>query len=147
MSLSVEVKTSGQAIVLPASDGAHTISVAVEFKRRARRTVVTLPGGEAAQPRPWDATPSPMQVALARGHRWVRMLEAGEAKQLLDIAKREKLDNSYVSRMVNLTLLAPDIIEAILDETLPATTKLFDLAVDPPMDWNEQRRRAGLPSR
>lgn len=147
MTQPIELKPTGKASVTAASDGAHTISVPVQFKRRARRTVVTLPGGEATQPRPWDATPSPMQLALARGHRWVRMLETGEARQLLDIAKREKLDNSYVSRMVNLTLLAPDIIEAVLNETLPPETTLFDLAVDPPLDWNEQRRRAGLVAR
>jgi hypothetical protein len=59
-------------------------------------------------------------------------------------AKREKLDNSYVSRMVILTLQAPDVVEAIFNETLSPQTTLFDLAVDPPMDWGEQRRRVGL---
>ena len=43
--------------------------------------------------------------------------------------------------MVNLTMLAPDIQAAILDETLPDTVSLFDLAVDMPLSWEEQRRR------
>ena len=45
---------------------------------------------------------------------------------------REGIDNSYVSRMVNLTTLAPDIVAAILDDAWPNHITLFDLAVDPP---------------
>lgn len=45
--------------------------------------------------------------------------------------------------MVNLTVLAPDIVEAILEDKLPPDTKLFDLAVDPPTLWDDQRRRIG----
>jgi len=68
---------------------------------------VTLPDGGRMQPRPWDNTPTPFQLALARGHRWLGMLESGEAKLLKEIAMREGVDDSYVSRMVNLTMLAP----------------------------------------
>lgn len=45
---------------------------------------------------------------------------------------------------VNLTVLALDIVEAILEDKLPPDTKLFDLAVDPPALWDDQRRRIGL---
>jgi hypothetical protein len=48
---------------------------------------------------------------------------------------------SYVTRMVNLTALAPDIVATILDETLPEDVSLFDLAVDPPESWEEQGHR------
>ncbi len=54
---------------------------------------------------------------------------------------REGIDNSYVSRMVNLTTLAPDIVAAILDDELPNDITLFDLAVDPPALWEGQRER------
>lgn len=94
--------------------------------------------------RPWGVTPTPLQLALARGHRWLAMLESGEAKSLKEIATREGVDNSYVSRMVNLTTLAPDIVAAILDDTLPNHVTLFDLAVDPPALWDEQRARIGF---
>ena len=53
---------------------------------------------------------------------------------------REGVDNSYVSRMINLTCLAPDIVAAILDDTLPDHVTLFDLAVDPPRLWEAQRK-------
>lgn len=58
-----------------------------------------------------------------------------------EIAAKEGIDNSYVSRMVNLTTLAPDIVAAILDDKLPNHITLFDLAVDPPALWDEQRIR------
>jgi hypothetical protein len=77
-------------------------------------------------------------LALGRAHRWLALLEAGEVKSLRQIARREGVDSSYVSRMVNLTTLAPDIVAAILDETLPPEATLFDLAVDPPALWKEQ---------
>ena len=57
------------------------------------------------------------------------------------IAAREGIDNSYVSRMVNLTTLAPDIVAAILDDAMPNHVTLFDLAVDPPALWEDQRAR------
>jgi hypothetical protein len=85
-----------------------------------------------------------LQLALARGHRWLAMLESGKAKSLKEIAARESVDNSYVSRMVNLTTLAPEIVAAILDDTLPENIILFDLAVDPPVLWEEQMKRVGL---
>ena len=64
-------------------------------------------------------------------------------KNLTEIGTLEDFDNSYVSRMVNLTTLAPNIVEAILDDTLPDHLTLFDIAVDPPALWKEQRRRVG----
>ena len=67
------------------------------------------------------------------------MLESGDAKSLREIAALEGVDNSYVSRMVNLTTLAPDIVDAILVNELPDHLTLFDLAVDPPALWDEQR--------
>ena len=105
---------------------------------------MTLPNGQSGQPgkllRPWDVAATPLQLALARGHRWLAMLESGKVKNLTEIAALEGVDNSYVSRMVNLTTLAPDIVAAILDESLPDHVTLFDLASETPLLWDEQRR-------
>lgn len=131
------------------SNRRHLINCARSCVRRicsatCCRKLVTLPNGETAPVRPWDVAPTSIQLALARGHRWLAMLESGEAKSLKEIATREGIDNSYVSRMVNLTTLAPDIVAAILDDVLPNHITLFDLAVDPPALWDEQRIRVGL---
>ncbi len=104
---------------------------------------MTLPRGAE---RPRDGDPTPLQLEFARAHRWLgAMLELGAVKSLREIARKEGVDSSYVCRMVNLTTLAPDIVAAILDETLPPELTLFDLAVDPPALWEGQRRRMGMP--
>ncbi len=73
-----------------------------------------------------------MPLALARRLRWLAMLASGKAGTLREIADKEGVDNSYVSRMINLTCMAPDIVAAVLDDTLPDDVTLFELAVDPP---------------
>jgi hypothetical protein len=140
----IRIHKTGAADASAYSDGRLTLSVPIQIKRRSGRKLVTLPNGETAKARPWDTAATPMQLALARGHRWLAMLESGKAKSLRDIAAREGLDNSYVSRMVNLTTLAPDIVVAILDDELPNDITLFDLAVDPPALWEDQRKRVGF---
>lgn len=142
----IRIQKTGEPDVIEASDGRLTLSIPIQIKRRSGRKLVTLPNGDTAKPRPWDTAATPLQLALARGHRWLAMLESGEAKSLKEIATAEGIDNSYVSRMVNLTTLAPDIVAAILDDTMPNHVTLFDLAVDPPALWEEQRTRINAPN-
>jgi len=81
-------------------------------------------------------------VALTGGHRGRPLLESGEASSMKEIARHEGVDDSYVSHMVNLTTLVPDIVAAILDETLPPEVTLFELAAGTPVLWGEQWGRA-----
>jgi hypothetical protein len=136
------VARTGHAEVITASDGSLTVTVPIRIKRRGLRKAVTLPDGDA-EPRPWDTTPTPVQLTLARGHRWLAMLESGEVKSMKEIARREGVDDSYVSRMVNLTTLAQDIVAAILDESLPPEVTLFELAAGTPVVSGEQWGRVG----
>ena len=140
----VRIHKTGAPEVIQSSDGRLTLTVPIQFKRRGGRKQVTLPSGEPDKPRPWDTAATALQLALARGHRWLAMLESGAAKSMREIAAREGVDNSYVSRMVNLSTLAPDIVDDILQNTLPDHLTLFDLAVYPPALWEEQRRRVGM---
>jgi len=137
----VRIHKTGEPEIIQSSDGRLTLSVPIQFKRRAGRKQVTLPNGQPGLPRPWDTAATSLQLALARGYKWLAMLESGEVSTLTEIAKKEGIDNSYVSRMVNLTTLAPDIINAILLNQLPDHLTLFDLAVDPPSLWEDQRKR------
>jgi len=132
------IDRTGQPGAIAASDGSLTVTVPIRIKRRGLRKAVTLPDGDSLHHRPWDLSPTPLQLALARGHRWLAMLESGEVGSMKEIARRERVDDSYVSRMVNLTTLAPDIVTAILDETLPPEVTLFGLAAGTALMWEEQ---------
>ena len=135
----IRIDQNGAADLIAASNGSLTVSLPIKLIRRGKCMAVTLPDGTTVQPRPWDDTPTPIQQALARGHRWLEMLQSGQAQSLTEVAELEGMDRAYVSRMVNLTTLAPDIVAAILDETLPDHVTLFDLASGTPLLWDEQR--------
>jgi hypothetical protein len=133
----IEIKSSGQLETYESSDGVLSIRVPIKISRRGGRKLVKRPSGELIG-RPWDQKSTVLQLALARGHRWLRMFESGKFCSLKEIAKLEGIDASYVSRMINLTALAPEIVEAILDDDVPDNLTLFDLAVDTPKLWREQ---------
>lgn len=135
----IRIDQNGAADLIAASNGSLTVSLPIKLVRRGKCMAVTLPDGTTIQPRPWDDTPTPIQQALARGHRWLEMLQSGKAQSLTEVAELEGMDRAYVSRMVNLTTLAPDIVAAILDETLPDHVTLFDLASGTPLLWDDQR--------
>ena len=78
------------------------------------------------------------------GHRRLARLECGEATAITELAAREKIDNSYMCRLLNLTTLAPDIVAAILDDTLPQHVTVHELAISPTVLWEEQRSRMGI---
>ena len=129
---------AGQASEVVASDGSVVLNVPITLRQRSGRRVVAGggPRGESGERTRTGATP--LQLALARGHRWLRMIEAGEVSSLREIAQRDGADHSYVAKHLNLTLLAPDIVAAILDETLPEGVQLLSLAINPPMLWEDQ---------
>ena len=92
-----------------------TVRIPMTFKRHGGRKVIIAPdGGDAwapAKPRP-DET---LIRALARAHRWKRMLEEGKYRSAGELAEAEGVTRSFVNRLLRLTLLAPDIVETILD--------------------------------
>jgi len=111
------------------------------FKRRGGRKEIIVPqeyaGNTPTKPQSQDA----MVVAIVRGHIWRDLLESGKVKTIAEIARANKVDGSYVSRMIDLTLLAPDIIEAILDGHEPPGISLARLTgMRIPPTWDEQPR-------
>jgi hypothetical protein len=82
-------------------------------KQRGGRKLVLMPAGMA--PRGASPADTTLVIALARAFRWRRMLEVGRYATIDELAAAEKINASYVSRILRLTLLAPDIVEAILD--------------------------------
>jgi hypothetical protein len=90
-----------------------TITVHVPFSlvKRGGRKEMVLPV-DRSTPRQTDDT---LVKALARAFRWKRMLDTGEFSTIADLAQRERIASSYMTRVLQLTLLAPDVVEAILD--------------------------------
>jgi len=87
---------------------------------------------------------NPMIAAIVKAYQWKEEMESGKVKALTAIAKRENITLAYVSRIYRLTLLAPDIIEAILAGTQPKTLKLHKLLKPFSLLWTEQRDRFGF---
>ena len=116
-----------------------TVRVPLKLKRHGGRKLVIVPDGGGLPERPSTRPDDTLLKALARAHRWKRMLESGLVRSMNELAEAEKINPSYLTRIYRLTLLAPDIVEAILDGRQPRTLQLADLMDDVPMEWERQR--------
>lgn len=114
----------------------ETVTLHVPFRvvKRSGRKEMQMPEG-AAQPRRTDSV---LVKALARAFRWKRMLESGEFATIAELAEREGIAPSYMTRVLRLTLLAPDIVEAILDGTQGPEVTLARLQDPFPLVWEAQ---------
>ena len=88
---------------------------------------------------------SALVKAVVRAHRWRQLIESGKYASSAELAKAEKVNDSYLSRILRLTLLAPDIIEAILTGRQPSTLQLDELLKPLPAAWDQQRARLCVP--
>lgn len=119
------------------TDAAQTLTVVIPLRVKSR-------GGRKAMVTP-GVLPMPARVditlvkAVARAFRWRRMLESGRFATVKELAAAEKLNSSYMSRVLRLTLLAPDIVEAILDGRQPEGMTLPALVKPISEDWRRQR--------
>jgi hypothetical protein len=114
-----------------------TVSIRVTFRQRGGRKQILAPLGAA----PWSPAPridTALVKALVRAHRWRQMLENGEYNSSAELAKAERMNESYFGRILRLTLIAPDITEAILAGQQPSTLQLDDLLKPLPPAWERQ---------
>jgi hypothetical protein len=117
-----------------------TVRVPMTFRKRGGQKQVIAPDGQT-----W--TPSRQRIdttlvkALARAFRWRKMLETGVVATVTEIAAKERINPSYVSRVLRLTLLEPEIVEAILDGRQPAEVTLPKLMKGVLVEWREHGRR------
>jgi hypothetical protein len=115
-----------------------TVFVAMAWRWRGGRKVIVAPPGcdDWAPPPKFDRA---LVKALARAHRWQRLLERGEYGTLAELAAAERISRSYVCRVLRLTLLAPDIVERILDGR--STAGLAQFLRPFSVEWERQRER------
>ncbi len=115
-----------------------TVTVPFTIRKRGGRILVMTPDGSTAAPIPRARVDSALLKALARGFRWRRLLETGDFATIEEIAEAENINPSYISRVLRMTLLAPEIVEAILAGTQPAGLTRAKVMKPFPMEWQHQ---------
>jgi hypothetical protein len=115
-----------------------TVDIPLRIRRRGGRKVMLAPDGASAWAPPRTHVDSAMVKAVARAHRWRGMLEQGAYASITELAAAEKINQSYVCRVLRLTLLAPNLVEAILDGRHPSGLQLRTLLNPFPSDWTAQ---------
>lgn len=119
-----------------------TIRIPMRLQRRGGRKLIVTPEGSAV-PMPKPRRDETLIKALLRAHRWRRRIESGQAKSITDLAEQENVTVAYVCRLLPLTCLAPDIVEAILDGRQPKGLRLAEMLGNGPLAWEEQRVSLG----
>jgi hypothetical protein len=129
MMSSVETRLDGSTLI---------VRIPMRFQRRGGRKRIVAPDGRELAPASKPQPDGTLVKALARAWRWQRGLESGEYGTLADLADAERISRSYVCRVLRLTLLAPDIVERILDGR--PTAGLAQLLKPFPVEWEQQRQ-------
>jgi hypothetical protein len=115
-----------------------TVHIPITLRHQGGRKQVVTPAGAT----PWISTPrrvdNTLVKAIVRAHRWRDMLESGRYATVRDLAKAESINESYLGRILRLTLLSPTIIEGILEGRQPLTLELDDLLKQFTVEWDKQ---------
>jgi hypothetical protein len=120
------------------------IRVPIKFQKRGGRKLIVAPDGTDGLAQYRQDKDVTLFKALARAHRWKKMLDTGEVVSIKELAETEKINDSYLARVLRLTLLAPDIVEAVLNGQHPKGLSLLELMRGFPMEWSLQREKFGF---
>jgi hypothetical protein len=115
-----------------------TVRVPMKFQARGGRKFVVTPDGSPSWAKPRKRIDNTLVKALARAFRWQKLLDDSTFATIEEIANAEKINPSYVSRILRLTLLSPEIVEKILDGTHSDNLSLAKLTKTFPMYWVDQ---------
>lgn len=123
------------------------IRIPMQFSRRSSRKMIVGPDGktlnEMIDPEA-DNTDYTFISALGKAFSWQRMLDEGKYQTPKELAEKEKVEVTHMYRVMRLTLLAPDIIEAVLNGKQPRTLTLQNVVRGFPISWQEQRKIFGF---
>ena len=130
-------------------DGEHlTITIPARFRRRGARRLIIAPevsvtNGEVVM-EDEPNTDKRLVKAVVRAFQWQGWIDSGKYTDTHELAAKINMERSYVSRVVRLTLLAPDIVESILEGTQPRELTLQKIIKRFPHSWEEQREKYGF---
>jgi hypothetical protein len=119
------------------SEPASTITVHVPMTFTSRGSSKLIISDEIQTP-PQPRTDNALLKALARAHRWRQKIENGEYASITELAKEEKVNQSYACRLLRLTLLSPAVVNDILNSRHPSGLTLKDLVGPLSSRWDEQ---------
>lgn len=114
------------------------VSIPISFRRQGGRKRVVTPAAAPTWSPPPPRVDNTLVKALARAHRWRNMLESNLFASVRELAKAEKINESYLCRVLRLTLLSPTLTEAILNGLQPEELDLAQLLKSIPIEWHEQ---------
>ena len=120
------------------------MEVAVDFKRRHKRKMITAPGGQDLITGENLNHDDALLKAVIRAHKWQDMIDSGKARSIRDVASREGVPSGYACKIIRLIELAPDITTAIVNGRQPASLQLADMMKDFPVLWEDQRQHFGF---
>lgn len=126
-----------------------TVRVPLAIRHLPGRKTIVTPMTDGVVPIATRADPA-LVKALARAFRYQRMLDQGRHASISEMAEAERVERGYLGTLLRLTLLAPDLVEAILDGRQPGGLGSRQLLEPFPLDWSEQRaalKRCGALSR
>lgn len=126
------------------TNGGIVVSVPLTMKKRNGRKEIIVPGGLSAETLLRANHQEALVIALARAFRWKKLLDDGKFQSITQLAEVVGLDVSFAARILRLTLLAPDIVEAILMGNEPSGLSLTKLTQVRSAIWAEQRRELGF---
>ncbi|AWV21502.1 putative cytosolic protein [Roseomonas mucosa] len=120
-----------------------TVRVPLAIRRRPGRKTIVTPMATGPAEATTHADPA-LVKALARAFRYQRMLDNGVYGSVTEMAAAENIDRGYLGRLLQLTLLAPDIVQDILNGKCPERIGLPVLISPLPSPWQDQRANLGL---
>ena len=136
--ISTATMRAGQFSTLSKDGRTITVHIPLTLRHQGGRKQVVTPAGAT----PWIPTPprvdNTLVKAIVRAHRWRDMLESGRYATIRDLAKAGAINESYLGRILRLTLLSPSIVEAILEGRQPPTLELDSLLKQFPVAWDQQ---------
>lgn len=117
-----------------------TVRVPLAIRHRPGRKTVVTPMADGVAPITTRADPA-LVKALARAFRYQRMLDQGRYASITEIAAAERIERGYLGSLLRLTLLAPNLVEAILDGRQAEAISLPALTEPLPPCWMQQHER------
>jgi hypothetical protein len=132
---SVIITLLPRSILYEDSEVTSTLTIPISIKR-CGFSMRLLIEGQMARPQ----ADKRLIQNIARGYRWMEQLTSGEAKSVGEIAIKEGITNSHVTRMIYRACMAPGIVRSILDGTLPTsfTSETLKDILPLPIQWDEQ---------